>query len=392
MLYARQDLLDKYPSVPRPPYATYDDLIEAASSVLLAEQAAGSTALRGGYIFSSRSREALTASAVEWIATRGGGRILNSRGGVTVNNPIASDALWSATQWVSSGVVPREFLNRTENEAVATFRLCETVFMRNLPYVLPTTDSSYMRCNSGVTPNVTVTALPGASLVDGWGLAVSKYSKVREMSATLVMFLARKELQVERAFNQALFPSRASAVETVCAANATDTFIGCAIYSTNFTATHMSMAAGIDRHLPTELYFARWLDDQMTAIGRERASFNDELRTAQLDIGSIIFDSPMGGGCGIVRGVLLVCADGLECRNGICRNPTNLIIGIAVPFGLILLLAISVMILFPYRKRAGTQDILYWISVFIGVANCVFEFKFGFFMSRFDFILSVFAI
>lgn len=86
LLYSRADLLDKHPEIPRPPYATYADLAAAAAAVYEAEGGVDPD-LGAAYGFALGEQATVIANTIEWTDTNMGGRIVNERGGVTVNNP-----------------------------------------------------------------------------------------------------------------------------------------------------------------------------------------------------------------------------------------------------------------------------------------------------------------
>lgn len=204
ILYYRADLLEKHGK--RVPEA-WAELAETAATIMEAERAAGEDRL-WGFVFQARAYEGLTCNALEWVASHGGGTIVNAAGEITVDNPAAATALDEAASWVGT-VAPRGVLNYTEEEARGVFQSGNAVFMRNWPYAwaLSQTEDSPVRGLVGVAalphgPEGTSTATLG-----GWNLAVSKYSEHPDVAADLVMFLTSAEQQKRRAIRAAYNPT-----------------------------------------------------------------------------------------------------------------------------------------------------------------------------------------
>src|SRR5260370_18750033 len=90
MLYYRTDLLQKY-GFAKPPL-TWDELAMQAQKILDGEKAANPTF--AGFVFQGKAYEGLTCDALEWIASSGGGTIVDTRThNMTVNNPQAAAIL-----------------------------------------------------------------------------------------------------------------------------------------------------------------------------------------------------------------------------------------------------------------------------------------------------------
>ncbi|CAH2601526.1 putative ABC transporter-binding protein DR_1438 [Rhodovastum atsumiense] len=187
LLFYRADLLDKYGL--RPP-ATWDELAAQATQVLAAERATGNRDLQG-FVWQGKAYEGLTVNALEWIASSGGGTIVEADGTITIDNPGAVQAVQRAAAWVG-GISPTGVLNYAEEEARGVFQSGRAVFMRNWPYAwaLAQGEGSPVRGKVGVVPLPTDGAAnrPRAVL-GGWQLAVSKYSRNQEAAIALVTFL-----------------------------------------------------------------------------------------------------------------------------------------------------------------------------------------------------------
>jgi trehalose/maltose transport system substrate-binding protein len=206
LLYYRQDLLRKH-GVPVP--QTWAELDAAARQVQAAERAAGHARM-WGYVWQGRAYEGLTCNAFEWIASHGGGTILDDDGRVTVRNPQASQALARAASWVGT-ISPPAVLNYAEEESRGVFQAGDAVFMRNWPYAW----SLAQHADSPVRGRVGVARLPRggaqglhASTLGGESLAVSRYSRHPAEAADLVMALTSAPVQKRRAIAGSFNPTR----------------------------------------------------------------------------------------------------------------------------------------------------------------------------------------
>jgi trehalose/maltose transport system substrate-binding protein len=207
LLYYRTDLLQKYK---RPAPTTWAELAATAAIVQAGERAAGQKDFQG-FVFQAKSGESLTCNAVEWIASFGGGTLVDAGGQITINNPQAVRALATAAQWVGS-ITSVGVLNYAEEDARGVFQNGQALFMRNWPYAKSLLDSP----DSPVRGKVGVSALPmgegpgarHAGTLGGWQLSVSKYSKHPEVAADLVLHMASAEVQKVRAMRGSFNPTR----------------------------------------------------------------------------------------------------------------------------------------------------------------------------------------
>ncbi|MCW7537828.1 ABC transporter substrate-binding protein [Aquabacterium sp. A7-Y] len=205
LLYYRSDLLQKHGL--KPP-ATWDELAAAAKKVQDAERAAGNDKL-WGYVWQGRAYEGLTCNAVEWIASHGGGTVVDASGKVSVNNPQAIAAVERAAGWIGS-ISPTAVLNYGEEDARGVFQAGNAVFMRNWPYAWSLSQAE----GSAVKGKVGLTLLPkgGAdgrhvATLGGQLLSVSRYSKNADAAADLVMYMTSKAVQKERALKGSFNPT-----------------------------------------------------------------------------------------------------------------------------------------------------------------------------------------
>ncbi len=205
LLFYRKDLLEKHgQKVP----ATWEELSASAKKIQDAERAAGNDKM-WGYVWQGRAYEGLTCDALEWVASYGGGSIVEPNGKISINNPNAAKALQTAAGWVGS-ISPTSVLNYGEEEARGVFQAGNAVFMRNWPYAW----SLGQGADSPVKGKIGVTVLPkggatgrNAAALGGELLAVSKYSKNAALAADLVMYMTSATVQKERALKASYNPS-----------------------------------------------------------------------------------------------------------------------------------------------------------------------------------------
>lgn len=207
LLYYRKDLLAKYNLEPP---STWAELEAAARIVQARERAAGQKRL-WGFVWQGRPYEGLTCDALEWVASHGGGSIVDVAGQVTINNPQAVAALVRAASWVGS-ISPPGVLNYQEEEARGVFQSGDALFMRNWPYAWPLLNGE----GSPVAGKVGVMPLPQArgevgrhaATLGGWQLAVSRHSRHPKEAVELVRFLTGSDEQKRRAIVGAYNPTR----------------------------------------------------------------------------------------------------------------------------------------------------------------------------------------
>ena len=205
VLYYREDLLEKHGhEVP----TTWQEITEIARDIQNAEREAGNDRMQG-FVFQGRAYEGLTVNALEWVASFGGGTVVDNEGEVTINNERAAQALDLAASWIGD-ISPEGVLNYTEEEARGVFQGGNAVFMRNWPYAWSLAQSD----DSDVRGKVGVVQLPAggeegqsAAGLGGWNLAVSRYSEHPDIAADLVAYLTGEEEQKRRAIQASYNPT-----------------------------------------------------------------------------------------------------------------------------------------------------------------------------------------
>jgi len=204
LLYYRRDLLGRHGlPVPR----TWQELTDTATRVQRAERAAGAARL-WGYVWQGRAYEGLTCNAIEWLASHGGGTIVDAGGRITVNNPRAAAAIALAASWVRR-ISPPGVLNYAEEESRGVFQSGQALFMRNWPYAWTLLQSP----DSPVRGKVGIAMLPAAAdgrpaaALGGAQLAVSRYSRNRAAAVSLVLYLVSSAEQKRRALAGGYHPT-----------------------------------------------------------------------------------------------------------------------------------------------------------------------------------------
>ncbi|WP_313951250.1 ABC transporter substrate-binding protein, partial [Accumulibacter sp.] len=205
LLFYRSDLLQKYG---QPVPTTWDQLTSSARLIQDGERAAGNDRM-WGYVWQGRAYEGLTCNALEWVASHGGGAIVEVDGKIGIRNPRAALALKTAAGWVGS-ISPTAVLNYAEEESRGVFQAGNAVFMRNWPYAwaLAQADGSVIRGKVGVAvlPRGGAAGRHAATL-GGESLAVSKYSKHPAAAADLVLYMTSTAVQKDRALRGSFNPT-----------------------------------------------------------------------------------------------------------------------------------------------------------------------------------------
>ena len=204
VLYYRTDLMKKYGYTAAP--KTWAELASMAKKVQDGEQKTNKAF--AGFVFQGKNYEGLTCDALEWVASFGGGDIVDSAGKITINNPKAAAAMDAAASWVGS-ISPKGVTTYAEEEARGIFQSGNAMFMRNWPYAwsLGQSADSKVKGMIGVAP---LPAGPGgspAATLGGWQLGVSMYSKNQDAAIALVRYLTGPAEQKIRAIEGSYNPT-----------------------------------------------------------------------------------------------------------------------------------------------------------------------------------------
>ncbi|WP_337969624.1 ABC transporter substrate-binding protein [Virgibacillus salexigens] len=183
ILYYRTDIVDEPPK-------TWDDLIEQANNLK------GEEGTEFGYLMQAAQYEGLITNAIEFIASYGG-EVVNENNEVVVDSPETVKALEKMKEVVGSDFVPQNILNFQEIETENAWIEGKSVFARNWPYLM---SSSNDEERSAISGNVEMTTMPegdagSASALGGWMTMINRYSEHPEAAWEFVKFISGPEGQ-----------------------------------------------------------------------------------------------------------------------------------------------------------------------------------------------------
>jgi trehalose/maltose transport system substrate-binding protein len=205
MMYYRTDLAEKY-GYDGPP-ETWDDLEEMAQKVLDGEKAANANF--AGFVFQGNAYEGLTCNALEWLASTGGGQIVEN-GEVTLDNQQAIDTLNRAKGWIG-GISPQGVTTYQEDPSLNAFPGGNSMFMRNWPYAYAASgaDDSPVHGKFDVAPIPASAGSDHVGTVGGWQIAVNKYSKNQEAAIEFTRYMTGPDVLKWRAIYYSFVPTMA---------------------------------------------------------------------------------------------------------------------------------------------------------------------------------------
>lgn len=211
LLYYRTDLLEKY-SYSTPP-RTWAELEEQAMTIQAGERKAGNSHFIG-YLWQGDAYEGLTCNALEWIYSNGGGTLINKNREITVNNINFKTAIQRAKNWIDT-ISPESVLGMKEEDVRVIWENGDVAFMRHwpYPYSLSKKNTSFVKGKFDVIPLPMGDSGHGAATLGGWQLAVSKYSKNKEVAVDVLKFLTSEKVQKMRAVKGSLNPTIKSLYE-----------------------------------------------------------------------------------------------------------------------------------------------------------------------------------
>jgi trehalose/maltose transport system substrate-binding protein len=192
LLFYRKDLLERYgAAVPQ----TWGELMRTARSIQESERRRGNRDL-WGYVWQGKAYEGLTCNVVEWLASRGKGRLVDDNGRVTIDKPAMVEALQQAKSWIGD-ISPPEVLTADEDATNKAFSEGNAVFMRNWPGAW----SALLQANGALRDKIGIARLPrgengtSRATLGGQQLAVSRFSRHRDAAIRLVMYLTGRTEQ-----------------------------------------------------------------------------------------------------------------------------------------------------------------------------------------------------
>jgi trehalose/maltose transport system substrate-binding protein len=212
LLYYRSDLLEKY-GFKNPP-STWSELQNMAQKIQEGERATDKDFY--GFLFQGSAYEGLTCNGLEWIASNGGGHIVEADGKVSIGNPQTKSILEMVKGWVGT-ISPKGVTTYQEEESRNAFQEGHAAFLRNWPYVYALANGK----DSLVKGHVDVTTLPQGdgpnaghtSTLGGWQLMLAKYSKNKDAAAKLIKYFVSFETQKDNAIKLTRLPTRPALYE-----------------------------------------------------------------------------------------------------------------------------------------------------------------------------------
>ncbi len=204
LLYYRKDLLAKYGY--RQPPSTWDELEKMAARIQAGERAAGKRNF-WGFVWQGAPYEGLTCNALEWQVSMGGGKIIESDGTISVNNPQAIQAMKRARGWVGT-ISPPGVVAFKEQDSRDVWDAGNAAFARDWIW-------RQFRERTPDSPRkdqVGIALLPAGkaghtSVLGGQSLGISKYSTHPREAAALIRYLSGREAQMELWDLHAMMPT-----------------------------------------------------------------------------------------------------------------------------------------------------------------------------------------
>ena len=185
LLYYRTDLIDQPPETPKELF-------------LMSQSLQKNQKVDWGYVWQGRQYEGLSCVYLEMIDGFGGEWLQTSTNQIGLNSTPGVEAAAWLQDLIDQGVSPEAVTNYAESEALQSFKVGDSAFMRNWPYAwaeLQKSDSA-VKGNVGIT---TMVAEPGHSTatLGSWGLAVLQGSSHVEASIEAIRFLTSESAQKE---------------------------------------------------------------------------------------------------------------------------------------------------------------------------------------------------
>lgn len=197
IMFYRKDLLEKHgKEVPE----TWEELYDTAYYIQNIERKMVNVGEKFyGFIFQAKAFEMLTCNFVEFVDSFGGKIVDEDR--IVVNSKACIKAVKFMIKCMKN-INCKGALNYSEEDSRGVFQSGNALFMRSWPYAWALMNEK----STAVAGKIGVMAIPPSAsggkstgVLGGWFLAVSKYSKNKEVAADLVKFLTSKDQQKKRA-------------------------------------------------------------------------------------------------------------------------------------------------------------------------------------------------
>jgi trehalose/maltose transport system substrate-binding protein len=198
-------LLKKY-GYNNPPI-TWDELEEQAAAIQKGEIAGGNKDFVG-FVWQGNTYEGLTCDAVEWIASSYGGRIISPDKVITINNENAIAAVDKAASWVGT-ISPKGVLAFQEEDSRNLWQGGNAAFLRNWPYCYAAGQAkdSVIANKFDICPIPSSDGKNSRTIIGGWEISVSKYSKNLEIAVDVAKFLSSYDAEKIRAVEISQIPT-----------------------------------------------------------------------------------------------------------------------------------------------------------------------------------------
>ncbi|MDR2681941.1 MAG: ABC transporter substrate-binding protein [Holosporaceae bacterium] len=193
MMYYRSDLLEKY-SKPVP--KTLEEMYETALYIQNEERKDEEKKNKFyGLVLQAKAFEILTCNFAEILDACGGAIVKNNA--AEINSERGMYAIDFMVKCLKN-IMSHSVLNYSEEDARGIFQSGNAVFMRNWPYAYALMNDP----STAVAGKFDVMTIPPSAVngkesgaLGGWFMAVSKYSKHKELAADLAMFVTSKAQQ-----------------------------------------------------------------------------------------------------------------------------------------------------------------------------------------------------
>jgi multiple sugar transport system substrate-binding protein len=174
-LYYRTDQVQQPPE-------TWEDVYAAAGE-------------NNGIVYQGARYEGLTVNFLELLYS-GGGSVLSEDGQeVQVNSPEGEAALEFMAQGIQSGAAPKANTTYMEEESRRAFENGNATFMRNWPYAYALGKESKIADNFDIATFPSFEGGEPASVLGGFNLGISAYSKNPEGAAAFIDFATSEQVQ-----------------------------------------------------------------------------------------------------------------------------------------------------------------------------------------------------
>jgi multiple sugar transport system substrate-binding protein len=189
-LYYRTDQVDQPPDA-------WEDVYEQASQ-------------GNGIVYQGARYEGLTVNFLELLYS-GGGSVLSEDGQeVQVNSPEGEAALEFMVQGIQSGAAPKANTTYMEEESRRAFENGNATFMRNWPYAYALGKESKIADKFDITTFPSFEGGEPASVLGGFNLGISAYSKNPEGAAAFIDFATSEQVQKANFLDSASPPAFAA--------------------------------------------------------------------------------------------------------------------------------------------------------------------------------------